>query len=95
MNADEIAESGGSSIELWLSDGEAHVEEVALQRRVWEELGEDARLATLDLRVEVVAGVAMLDGTVPRPDLRAAVERAARRVKGLRGVENHIAVGAP
>jgi osmotically-inducible protein OsmY len=92
MSADEIYGSGGSAMELWLSGGEEHVEEVALQRSVWEEIAADERLRDLDVRVEVIGGVAVLEGTVARSLLKTAVEGAARRVAGLRGVENRIEV---
>ena len=92
MGADEITGSGGSSIELWLSDGDERVAQVTLQGRVWDEFREEARLAGADLRVEVTDRVAVLDGTVDHYLAKAAAERAARRVEGLCGVESHIQV---
>ncbi len=92
MGTDEIPESGGSSIELWLSGGEERVAQVELQRRVWEELREEPLLARADLRVELTDRVAVLDGTVDHNLARAAAERAAWRVQGLRGVKNRLQV---
>ena len=92
MGDDEITGSGGSSIELWLSGGEEHVADVALQGRVWEELREETLLAGADLRVEVTNRVAVLVGRVDHLLATAAAERAAWRVKGLRGVQSRIQV---
>jgi len=92
MGADEITGSGGSSIELWLSGGNERAMDMQFQDRIWEELHAEVRLATAELRVEVNGGVAVLDGTVDRDVTRATAERAARRVQGLRNVENHIQV---
>lgn len=92
MGADEITDSGGSSIELWLSGGDERVVQVGLQRRVWEELREETLLAGADLRVEVRDRVAMLHGTMDHYLAKAAAERAARRVEGLCGVESRIQV---
>jgi len=92
MGDDEITGSGGSSIELWLSGGEDQLTEVTLQRRVWEELREETLLAGGDLRVEVTDCVAVLEGTVNHHLAKAAAERAAWRVQGLRGVQNRLQV---
>lgn len=92
MDADEIAGSGGSSIELWLSGGDEPPADVRLQARVWEELHREVRLDGAELRVEVNDGVAVLDGTVDLAVAKAAAERAARRVEGLTGVESRIEV---
>ena len=92
MGAEEITGSGGSSIELWLSGGAEQATDVRLRERVWEELHEEVRLAGAELRVEVNDRVAVLDGTVDHYLAKAAAERAARRVEGLRGVESRIQV---
>ncbi len=92
MSADEMRGSGGSSIELWLSGANEGSADMELQDRVWEELHAEVRLADAELRVEVNAGVAVLDGTVDREAIKATAERAARRVKGLRNVESRIQV---
>ncbi len=92
MGADEVTGSGGSSIELWLSGGEDQLAQVTLQRRVWEELREETLLTGADLLVEVADRVAVLEGSVDHERAKAAAERAAWRVKGLRGVENRIQV---
>jgi osmotically-inducible protein OsmY len=92
MGAEEIAGSGGSSIELWLSGSDEPFSDVRLQARIWEELHEDARLEGAELRVEVVDGAAVLDGTVDQVVTKTLAERAARRVDGLRSVESHIQV---
>jgi osmotically-inducible protein OsmY len=92
MGADEVTGSGGSSIELWLSGGDEEVTDVRLQRLIWEELHGEGRLAGAELRVEVNDGVAVLDGIVDYTVAKATAERATRRVKGLRGVENRIQV---
>ena len=92
MGAEEIVGSGGSSIELWLSGGDEPSGDVRLQTRIWEELHQEARLEDAELCVEVVDGVAVLDGTVDQAATKTAAERAARRVEGLRSVESHIQV---
>ena len=92
MDADEITGSGGSSIELWLSGGDEQVAQVTLQRRVWEELRKEQVLAGADILVEVADRVAVLEGTVDHPLAKAAAERAARRVEGLRDVRSCIVV---
>jgi osmotically-inducible protein OsmY len=92
MDADEIPGSGGSSIELWLSGDDQQVTDVRFQREVWDALRGEVALAGADLRVEVTDGVAVLDGTVDHDRAKAAAERAARRVEGLRSVESRIEV---
>jgi osmotically-inducible protein OsmY len=92
MDSDEITASGGSSIELWLSGGENELAQVTLQRRVWEEIREEVLLTGAELLVEVADRVAVLEGTVDHGLAKAAAERAAWRVEGLRGVENRIEV---
>ncbi len=92
MDGNEITASGGSSIELWLSGGEDELAQVTLQRRVWEEIREEMLLVDVDLLVEVTGRVAVLEGVVDDHRARAAAERAAWRVEGLRGVENRIHV---
>lgn len=95
MDENEITGSGGSSIEMWLSGGEDERAQVTLQRRVWEEIREETRLAGADLLVDVADWVAVLEGSVGDRLAKAAAERAAWRVKGLRGVENRIQVSSP
>jgi len=92
MSTDEITASGGSSIEMWLSGGEERIAQVALQERVWEELAGEVPLDTIELRVEVADRVAVLDGTVEHYLVKTAAERAARRVEGIRAVDNRIQV---
>ena len=83
---------GGSSIELWLAGDDERVAKVRLQNRVWEEFAGETLLEDADLRVEVADRVAVLDGTVDRYAVKAAAGRAARRVKGIRRVDNRIQV---
>src|SRR5574341_2265027 len=87
----EAAASGGWSIELWLSSDD-RATQAELQRRVWEELRSEALLRSVELRVDVAEDVAVLEGTVDHYLAKAAAERAARRVEGVRGVENRILV---
>ena len=92
MSAEEITGSGGSSIEMWLSGEDDQHSEVALQGRVWEELRREPLLVSADLEVEVMDHVAVLSGRVNQQIARTAAERAARRVEGVREVENRIQV---
>lgn len=92
---DESAASGGWSIELWLSGAGDRAIQSELQRRVWDEFGWEALLQSADLRVEVADRVTVLDGTVDHYLAKLAAERAAKRVEGIRGVENRIRVQPP
>ena len=89
----EAGSSGGWSIELWLSDDRSAAAE--LQRRVWEEIEWEALLQNAQLRVAVSDRIAVLDGSVEHFPAKAAAERAAKRVEGIRGVENRILVQPP
>jgi osmotically-inducible protein OsmY len=62
----------------------------AIQRDVLTELKWDAKLAPNDIGVTVKDGVVTLTGTVSTFSRRAAAERAALRVRGVRGVANEI-----
>lgn len=92
MNTDEIPESGGSSIELWLSGSEERAAEIALQTGVWDAFRREPLLEDAALEVEVADGVATLQGVVDNARIRVTAARAAERVKGIRRVENRIEV---
>ena len=91
----ETVSSGGSSIELWLADADDRGTQSELQRRVWEEFEWEALLQNVGLRVHVANYVAVLSGTVAHYPAKAAAERVARQVEGIRGVENRIQVRPP
>jgi osmotically-inducible protein OsmY len=95
MSAADFSPSGGSSIELWLAGEEEDVAQIELQCRIWEELAAEVPPASADLRVEVANRVAVLEGTADHYLVKAAAERAARRVEGVRAVENRIRVRTP
>ena len=91
----EAMASGGWSIELWLSGADDRATQGELQRRVWEELAWEALLQGAELRVEVADYAAVLEGTAEHYLAKAAAERAARRVEGIRGIDNRIEVRPP
>ena len=83
---------GGMSTEMWMSDsGESHPQ-VALQRRIWDELRAEPGLDTGALSVEVEGFVVTLAGSVPDYPSKLAVQRAAERIAGVRTVVNEITV---
>ena len=83
---------GGMSTEMWMSDsGESHPQ-VALQRRIWDELRAEPGLDTGALSVEVEGFVVTLAGSVPDYPSKLAVQRAAERIPGIRAVVNEITV---
>lgn len=56
----------------------------------------DAGTASADLRVGVLNGIVHLAGSAASLEIRAAAERLAKNVRGVRGVVNRIeAPGAP
>ncbi len=56
----------------------------------------DSRLASADLRVGVLNGIAHLAGKVDSLEVRDAAENLAKNARGVRGVVNRIeAPGAP
>lgn len=84
-----------TAIQIWLSRGDELSHEAALQRRVWEELGCEPLLDTAGISVDVGGRAATLRGTVTSYPQKLAAERAAKRVAGLQGVCNEVAVALP
>lgn len=86
---------GGFSAELWLSHTEETKAQGELQRRIWEEIRNDSEADRGDVAVEVEDFIATLTGSVPSERTRIAVQHAAERVHGVRGVTNRLTVGPP
>jgi osmotically-inducible protein OsmY len=63
-----------------------------LRQAVIAELGYEPSVTTTDIGVEVDEGHVTLTGTVAGPEQRAAAERAAERVEGIRGVNCELRV---
>jgi osmotically-inducible protein OsmY len=64
-----------------------------LQAKVFDELGIEPALDPSNLRVVVKRGTVTLSGTARSHPEKAAAERAAKRLCGVRVVNNHITVG--
>ena len=73
----------------------AHQTDEDIQRDVLLELKWDARIAPNEIGVAVKNGVATLTGEVDTFSKRWAAERAALRVRGVKGVANEIQVRIP
>jgi osmotically-inducible protein OsmY len=86
---------GGMSIEMWLAEDDQLAVGSELQSRVFDELSREPALETADLTVGVDARVVTLAGTVRSYPEKLVAERAARRVPGVRGVRNGVAVVLP
>lgn len=54
----------------------------------------DSAVKAAGVIVSVHTGVVTLKGTVMKPEQRAAAERAARSVKGVKSVQNEVRVSA-
>lgn len=66
-----------------------------IREAVEAELRFDPRVDSSDIRVKSVSGLVALDGTVPSYPQYLAAAAAARRVTGVTGVRNHLAVALP
>lgn len=73
----------------------AHQTDEDIQREVLLELKWDARIAPNEIGVAVKNGVATLTGAVDTFSKKWAAERAALRVRGVKGVANEIEVRLP
>src|ERR1700755_2537778 len=73
----------------------AHQTDEDIQREVLLELKWDARIAPNEIGVAVKNGVVTLTGDVDTFGKRWAAERAALRVRGVKGVANEIEVRLP
>ena len=73
----------------------AHQTDEHIQREVLLELKWDARIAPNEIGVAVKNGVATLTGDVDTFSKKWAAERAALRVRGVKGVANEIEVRLP
>jgi osmotically-inducible protein OsmY len=79
---------------LWRADDDGiSARDSELQARVFEELGADPGLDPSRLKVVVKRGAVTLSGTVGNESEKVAAERAARRLRGVQVVSNHISVG--
>jgi len=94
--------SGRQSTHLYVAEGGAdvatavtHKTDEDIQREVLLELKWDARIAPNEIGVAVKNGVATLTGEVDTFSKRWAAERAALRVRGVKGVANEIEVRLP
>ena len=67
-------------------------DDTALQNTVSKRIQDDPDLSTTDIIATVSDGKATLTGTVNAPDLKRRAERIALSVRGVRRVENQIAV---
>jgi osmotically-inducible protein OsmY len=65
-----------------------------IRAAVYQELAADRLVDAADIVVEVVNGEVSLTGTVPSQDQSAKAAAAARRVAGVRGVDNLLGVVA-
>jgi osmotically-inducible protein OsmY len=79
---------------LWRADDDGiSARDSELQAKVFEELGAEPGLDPSRLKVAVKRGAVTLSGTVGNEPERVAAERAARRLRGVQVVSNHISVG--
>lgn len=70
----------------------AGADDLTLEANVNEAFTEDQEVSVADVDVRVVNGKVILMGTVKSPELKARAEKVAYQVKGVRSVENRIAV---
>ncbi len=67
---------------------EKDLDDVTLARKVETEIFRDADAPKGQVVVNVVAGVVYLRGEVEQPDLIQELEKATKKVSGVKGVEN-------
>ena len=85
----------GMSEELWLSHADEVRPQADLQQRIWDELRRETETDTADVTVWVEDFVATLRGSVTSYAARSAMQRAAERTRGVRGVVNELRVVVP
>ena len=66
-----------------------------LQEEVIEELAFDPRVNSDDIAVTVKEGIITLRGTVPSFHQKWEAEDAVKRIRGVRGIANELAVDLP
>ena len=86
---------GGMSIEMWRADRDDAGVRSELQSKVFDELRREIALDSADLHVDVHDRVVILSGAVRSYPDKLGAGRAARRVRGVRDVQNDIAVVLP
>ena len=67
-------------------------DDTAIQAAIDKKLGADDTLAALGITATVNEGKVILVGTAPSDELKAKVERLVRSVRGVKQVDNQIAV---
>ena len=67
-------------------------DDTAIQAAIDKKLGADDTLAALEITATVNEGKVILVGTAPSDELKAKVERLVRSVRGVKQVDNQIAV---
>jgi hypothetical protein len=67
-------------------------DDLTLEANVNKAFTEDPEVSVADVDVRVINGKVLLMGTVKSPELKARAEKVAYQVKGVRSVENKIAV---
>jgi osmotically-inducible protein OsmY len=86
---------GGMSIEMWLAEDDNAVFRSELQHKVFDEFSWEPTLDAADIGVSVEDHVVTLSGSVKSYMESLAAERAAKRVRGVNGVRNCLAVLIP
>ncbi len=71
-----------------LREEEKELDDVTLARKVETEIFRDADAPKGQVDVNVVDGVVYLRGEVEKPDLIQELEKATKKVSGVKGVEN-------
>lgn len=86
---------GGMSIEMWLAEDDDAAFRSELQRNVFDEFARAPTLDHADISVSVDDHVVTLSGAVKTYPEKVEAERAAKRVRGVQAVRNHVAVVLP
>lgn len=71
------------------------IRDLDLHERVLEELAFDPRVEASDIAVAVSDGIVTLTGTVPSLTQKWGVQEAVKRVRGVRGIADELAVELP
>ncbi len=72
----------------------AYIDDATITTRVKARFAEDRTVSVMAIRVETLNGVVQLAGFARSAEERAAAERLARDVDGVRGVRNDIVVSS-
>ena len=86
---------GGMSIEMWRAEDDNALFRSELQQSVFDEFEWEATLDVADIGVTVDDHIVTLSGAVKSYPDKLKAERAARRVRGVQAVRNHLAVVPP